>query len=208
MASVEHYYTRFDSQHFYHIYNRSVDRKPMFKSADNYEFFLRKYDQYLSPVLDTYAYSLLGNHFHLLVRIKPSQDLTTFQKLSNLNGKTVHDIVSHQFRKFFQSYAMAFNKQQERTGTLFQTPFKRALIDNIHYYKQVVYYIHTNAQKHALIDDFRDWKWSSYNRFLTDRASKLMKQEVISWFADRAAFVDYHLCKPEIDFTRPYFIED
>jgi putative transposase len=94
---------------------------------------------YLSPVVETYAYCLLGNHFHLLIRIS---DLTTFEKLSNLPGKTVHDIVSHQFRKFFQSYAMAFNKQHDRTGTLFQTPFKRAHVNNDRYFTQLICYIY------------------------------------------------------------------
>jgi len=51
----------------------------MFYGKRNYEYFLKKYDDYLSPVLDTYAYNLLGNHFHMLVRVKDTQDLTTFQ---------------------------------------------------------------------------------------------------------------------------------
>src|SRR5204863_10116159 len=105
MAAIEHYHTKFHAGNFYHIYNRAVDKKPLFKNEGNYQFFLRKYDQYLSPVLNTYAYCLLGNHFHLLVCIQ--EDLTTFEKLSNLGSvkqKSVHEVVSHQFRKFFQSY--------------------------------------------------------------------------------------------------------
>src|SRR5438045_3487929 len=99
MAYTEHYHTKFEEGKFYHIYNRSVDRQPLFKSDGNYRFFLQKYDLYLSPVIDTYAYSLLGNHFHLLVRINDlasfrALDLSTFQKLTNL---TDHDVVSRQF---------------------------------------------------------------------------------------------------------------
>ena len=79
MALTEHYYTKFLEGHFYHIYNRSVDRKPMFKNADNYQYFLRQYEHYLSEVIETYAYCLLGNYFHLLVRIP--EDLTIFPKV-------------------------------------------------------------------------------------------------------------------------------
>ena len=75
MATAEHYHTKFEEGKFYHVYNRSVDKKVMFRNADNYRYFLVKYDQYLSGVVDTYAYCLLGNHFHLLVRV---QDLSTF----------------------------------------------------------------------------------------------------------------------------------
>ena len=56
----------------------------MFCNDGNYEFFLKRYEKYLSSVLDTYAYCLLGNHFHLLVKIRDAKDLTTFGKLSNL----------------------------------------------------------------------------------------------------------------------------
>ena len=197
MAKTEHYYTQFEDGHFYHVYNRTVDKQPLFKNDGNFEFFLKKYDEYLSPVIDTYAYCLLGNHFHLLIRVKEELDLTTFKKLSNLHGTDlveypVHNIVSHQFQKFFQSYAMAFNKQQQRIGTLFQTPFKRALVTNDAYFTQLVYYIHSNPQRHDLTGDFREWKWSSYNIMLSDKSSKLKKQEVLEWFGHKQAYQEYH----------------
>lgn len=193
MAKLDHYFTKFEEEKFYHIYNRTVDKQLMFKNAGNYTFFLKKFDEYLSPVIDLYTYCLLGNHFHILLRVKPLEDLTTFKKLSNLQlDKSTHDMVSHQFKKFFQSYAMAFNKQQNRIGTLFQTPFKRALIDQDEYFTQLVYYIHSNPQIHGLIDDFRKWEWSSYSRILIGKPSKLKKKEVISWFTDLANFLKYH----------------
>ena len=214
MAYTEHYFTHFETGCFYHVYNRSVDKKPMFKNIGNYEYFLRKYDQYLSGVADTYAYCLLGNHFHLLVRIRDLTDLTTFQKLSNLNApnaaknKTPHDIVSHQFQKFFQSYAMSFNKQHSRIGTLFHTPFKRALVNNYQYYKQVIYYIHANPQQHGLITDFRDWKWSSYSRFLIDSVTKLKKQEVLNWFGSKDDYLKYHSDTKNANNSKLFDIDD
>src|ERR1035437_5737049 len=113
MAITEHYYTMFEDCKLYHVYNRSIDRKTMFFNDDNYKYFLMQYNKYLSSVVDTCAYCLLGNHFHLLVRIHDiTSDLTTFQKLSNLSishrknpQNNTHYIVSHQFQKFFQSYA-------------------------------------------------------------------------------------------------------
>ncbi len=76
MAHTVHYHTKFDTGNYYHVYNRSIDRKPMFQNDGNYRFFLQQYDHYLSEVIHTYAYCLLGNHFHLLVRVH--EDLTTF----------------------------------------------------------------------------------------------------------------------------------
>ena len=206
MAIVEHYYTKFEEEKFYHIYNRSIDKKPMFCNDGNYEYFLKKYDAYLSAVIDTYAYCLLGNHFHLLVRIK---DLTTFKKLSNLpDNKSIHDIVSHQFRKFFQCYAMSFNKQQNRTGTLFQTPFKRVLVKDDSYFGRLIYYIHANPETHQLIKDFREWKWSSYQSMLIEKKTQLKKQQVFEWFGNKHLFEKYHLEKHEIKQEEKIFSDD
>jgi len=200
MAKTEHYYTKFEEGKFYHLYNRSTDKQPMFRNEGNYEFFLKQYDLYLSPVVETFAYCLLGNHFHILFKIKDltGLDLETLQKYPDSQNphtphqKTTHDIVCHQLRKFFQSYSMAFNKQHQRIGALFQKPFKRALVDNDAYFMQLIYYIHSNPQHHQLIDDFRDWKWSSYKRILIDKPSKLNKKEVLEWFGDKDKYMQYH----------------
>ncbi len=215
MAITEHYFTKFAEGNYYHVYNRSIDRTPLFKNDGNYEFFLKKYCTYLSPVIDTYVFCLLGNHFHLLVSVKkefPSGSLTTFKKLSNLNmnvqEKSTHDIVSHQFRKFFQSYAMAFNKQQNRIGSLFQTPFKRALIDNPQYLTRLVYYIHSNPQWHCLTNDFRDWKWSSYNTILNVESTKSKKNEVIEWFGNKEYYKQFHEQMQMVRIHKKYNLED
>ncbi len=207
MALTEHYYTKFEYNKYYHIYNRSVDKKPMFVSRDNYQYFIRKFDYYLSPVLEVVAYCLLGNHFHFLIKIRSEDeirtnllfgleneltqpDLTTFQKLSNLPINT-HNTVSHQFKKFFQCYTMAFNKQQERVGTLFQTPFKRALIDKENHFINLIHYIARNPQHHGLVDDFRLWEWCSYNRLVLEAKTKLRHDDVIALFGSKEAFIDH-----------------
>ena len=53
---------------FYHIWNRGVDRCDIFRVPDNFRYFLSKYGQYVNPVAETYAYCLLPNHFHFLIR--------------------------------------------------------------------------------------------------------------------------------------------
>ena len=236
MAKKEHYYTRFENDGIYHIYNRTVDRKPMFTSDENYAYFIRQFDKYLSNYIKIYAYNLLGNHFHFMIKVNNFTDLTTFQKLSNLDNennfetdltnlttfeklsnlelsnqqKTTHDIVSHQFKKFFQSYAMAFNKEQKRIGTLFQTPFKRVRVEDENYLRELACYINTNAQKHNLVKDFRDWKWSSFHKTILNKDTKLLKEELISYFDNIDNFKCCHLdYASKIDSVeRDFFIED
>lgn len=139
MAKTEHYFIEFEDECFYHVYNRTIDSGKLFANKGNFEFFLKRLDSYLGGFVDVYAYCLMTNHFHLLIKIVPDEvlrmNLASFEKINpekilalkqkEPSQKTVHEIVSHQFKKFFQSYAMAYNKQQDRVGTLFQTPFKR-----------------------------------------------------------------------------------
>src|ERR1035437_7649901 len=80
MAKKEHYFTQFEPERYYHVYNRSVDLKPMFTQPRNYEFFLERLNKYLTPVLDVYSYCLMNNHFHLLVKIK---DWDVFEEMNN-----------------------------------------------------------------------------------------------------------------------------
>jgi len=207
MAKTEHYYTQFQANHFYHVYNRTVNKENLFRSEQNYQFFLTKYDYYLSPVIETYAYCLLNNHFHLLIRIKDKENLKEFL-MKNGKSKEVYEVVSHQFRKLFQSYAMAFNKQYERVGTLFQTPFKRVHVDNVAYYRQLIFYIHHNPQKHGLIDDFKNWKWSSYHSLLSPKRSKLRRQEVLNWFGNEQIYYTFHQTKQPVFLEEKMLLED
>jgi len=62
---------------FYHIYNRGNNRENIFIEERNYILFMKQYSRYIFPVADTYAYCLLRNHFHFLVRIKTEQEFQT-----------------------------------------------------------------------------------------------------------------------------------
>ncbi len=55
---------------YYHIYNRGNNGENLFKEERNYTYFLTLYEKYITPIAFTYAYCLLINHFHILVRIK------------------------------------------------------------------------------------------------------------------------------------------
>ena len=55
---------------YYHIYNRGINSDVLFKENDNCEYFLKLYDLHIDPIADTFAWCLMKNHFHFLVRIK------------------------------------------------------------------------------------------------------------------------------------------
>ena len=206
MAPTSHYFTRFAPGKFYHVYNRTVDKSRLFANRGNYEYFIRKFDEYLSDYIEIFAYCLLGNHFHFLIKIKSGKtirdNLKKFEELNKerikgkqkilVDNRDLHDIVSERWKKFFQSYAMAFNKQQTRIGTLFQRPFKRVEVDTDNYFRNIVYYIHANPQNHGIVDNFRTYEWSSYLKIISKKPSKLQIEELLFWFGGLNGFLDYH----------------
>jgi putative transposase len=191
---------------FYHIFNRGNNGENLFYTSENYKFFLRRYDEYLSPFVETYAFCLLPNHFHLLVRIKEIQ-VSPFRKVKPVKEEN-EDATSKAFQRLFTSYAMAINKQEKRTGSLFQKPFKRIEVTSRNYLANLVFYIHANPQLHKINPDFRDYPWSSYERILKNTPSALEKDGVLEWFSSKENYIHYHNSKLDIALIKQLMIED
>jgi len=139
-----------EADKYYHIYNSAVGSDNLFKTNENYYFFLQKYKEYISPVADTFAYCLMPNHFHFAVRIKSKNNfqLSESLKLSeSSNDKELSKLISKQFAKFFSSYTQSFNKQQNRRGGLFEHKFNRKQITTNAYFKNLIHYIHYNSSR-------------------------------------------------------------
>lgn len=188
---------------FYHIYNRGNNRETIFKEERNYAFFLERFKKYLSPYVEVYAYCLMPNHFHFLIRVKVIEldekqtigVLKTPMVSPNQNAKPTKNKISEihkAFRNFFMSYAKAINKSYERTGSLFQQKFKRKLIDDENYFTRLVLYIHYNPVKANIVSDYQNWKYSSFNAILSDKPTFLKRAEVLDWFGEKENFLISH----------------
>jgi putative transposase len=175
---------------FYHIYNRGNNFEDIFYNENNYIYFLKKYYEYLSPFLQTYAYCLLPNHFHFLIR--------TPDKAED---------ASEQFRKFFLKYALTINLQTGRSGSLFLKPFKRKVITTDNYLRRIIFYIHYNPVHHKISEGFEDYKWSSYKRILDSKKTNLRKQEVLELFNGKEGYIQFHKDMHDIDSIKEYIIE-
>ncbi len=145
----------------YHIYNRGNNGEFVFKEERNYHYFLGLYAKYIAPIADTYAYSLLNNHFHFSLRIK-DQDELSVAKQPGSSEEPGCLVISQSFATFFGTYTKAINKAYSRTGTLFEGRFKRKPITDNSYFTRLITYIHQNPQLHGFVDDYRDWPYSSY----------------------------------------------
>ena len=172
------------SEQYYHIYNCGNNGENLFFEERNYPYFLKLYAKYIYPVTNTYAYCLMKNHFHLLVRMKPLEDLEGFENLPGL--------YSRQFSNLFNAYTKAINKAYNRKGSLFQKNFKRKLIDSDDYFIHLISYIHRNPQKHGFTDDYRNYPYSSYETIYEQKNSRIDNKQVIDWFGNLSSFVKYH----------------
>lgn len=190
---------------FYHIYNRGNNRENIFYSLRNYAYFLKKYDEYLSPYLDTYAYCLIANHFHFLSRVKEKESIDSIALSDGIN---ISKTISEQFRRFFIGYSQAINKQEGRRGSLFQKNFKRVPVISQNHLLYLVYYIHANPQRHGVVKDFSRYPYSSYQRFFLDQKTKLRKEEVIEWFGSLDEFAQFHRELQELREIEYLMIED
>ena len=70
---------------FYHLFNHAVGSEKLFRSEENNGYFLSKMKQHILPVADLFAYSLLPNHFHLLVRVKPAETIQSLYEVKKEN---------------------------------------------------------------------------------------------------------------------------
>ncbi len=188
----------------YHIYNRGVNGENLFREAANYDYFLTKYAKYIQPVADTYAYCLLKNHFHLAIKTKREQDIK--EALPDKTKHTAEEIISRQFSHLFNGYAQGFNKKYGRTGLLFETPFRRIAVTSDSYLSHLISYIHFNPQRHRLCADFREWPYSSYHTYLTSQATRLKREEGLSWFGGIKQFMDYHNFQKVNTLQNEYFV--
>jgi hypothetical protein len=117
-----------------------------------------------------------------------SKVLKTFEVSDTWKPKNPSQV----FSNFFNSYAKSINKRYNRTGSLFQYKFKRKPVTASKYFLNLIHYIHFNPQKHRFVEDFRQYPWSSYNSIISEKPTKLRRQDVLDWFSGKDAYTEYH----------------
>jgi len=197
---------------FYHIYNHANGNENLFRTEDNYFYFLKRYAFFLEPVADTYAYCLMPNHFHFLIRtkelvFKTSEVSKTSDVLETSNDLETSNVLklnpySKALADLFNSYTKSYNKKFERRGSLFNHKFKRKPVENDTYLITLVHYIHSNPVHHGFVKNIADWPYSSYHSFISKKDSLLKRDEVFEWFNGKDDFLAYHNqpIDPKIDF--------
>lgn len=157
------YHASFEPNTFYHIFSRATGDEKLFKNEENYRFFLTKFKKYINPIAETYAYCLLPNHFHFLVKIKDGGELNS--SFNEANSKNISAHIMQSFSNFLNSYTKSFNKVFDRKGSLFMDYLRRVEITSNEQLHATLFYIHKNPVHHGLCKNINDWHWSSYLNF-------------------------------------------
>ncbi len=176
----------FEKGHLFHVYNRGNNRNKIFFSKKNYFYFIKKIITYILPYCDLYAYCLMPNHFHIMLEVNKCE----------INGVTLNDSVGI----LLSSYAKAINKQEQRTGSLFQQKTKAVCLTKIDklspsWFKHLgitiintqtiessypyicMAYIHNNPVKAGLVFYPEFWEYSSFRYYAKSIESKLINFE-------------------------------
>jgi putative transposase len=181
---------------YYHVFSRAVGNEKLFVKEENYSFFLKKFNLHVSPIANTYAWCLLPNHFHFLIRIKsPDAIEAVFKKIKTdrkYNPEITPDFLMEQFSNFLNSYSKAFNKTYDRKGALFMDYMRRVEVKEDEQFGATIFYIHKNPVHHGLCNKMEEWNWSSYNTFFSDAPTNIKRKEVLRWFQGMDAFRNYH----------------
>ncbi len=128
----------------YHLMSRGNDGQCIYLNDADRNLFLETISEMSERyMVDIFAYVLMPNHYHLLVRTNRA----------NLK-KAMH--------WFGTAYTRRFNNQNSKSGHLFQGRYKSILIQNDAYLMQLSCYIHRNPLRAGIVSRLTDYKWSSY----------------------------------------------
>lgn len=194
--------------YYYHIYNRGVNKRPIFKVKYEYRRFLLllkfynfidypvKFSRFMilhkdqrqeiwnrlnngAKHAEILAYCLMSNHFHLLL------------KQNTVNG------ISKLLANLQNSYAKYFNIKNERVGPLFQGQFKAVKIDSEEQLLHVSRYIHLNPYSSGIVkttDKLQKYDWSSLLEYLNkSKFSICNKDDILCNFKSEDSYKNFIL---------------
>ena len=172
---------KISSSGIYHVMVRGIDKRVIFDETSDFLrflYYINKANQ--CNQFEIYAYCLMPNHAHLLLRSE--------------NG-----IIGNFMSRISVGYVQYFNYKYGRTGHLFQNRFKSEVVEDDSYFLTVFRYIHNNPVKAGFVKNFRDYPWTSYagysqftnDEYREEKTSFLNTSFVLGMFENRDEFEKY-----------------
>lgn len=131
----------------YHIMLRGINQQQIFEDEEDYEKFIQILRECKAvSKYELYAYCLMGNHIHLLI-------------------KEEKEPLEQIFKRICGRYVYWYNIKYQRVGHLFQDRFKSEPVEDDSYFLTVIRYIHQNPTKAGICKEIGDYKYSSYQDY-------------------------------------------
>jgi len=181
---MNNYYHKYESNNYYHIYNHASGEKNLFNDHLDFIDFMGKFDKYFSNIFDLFAYCLMPNHFHFLVRVKDEvfikekivKEIDSEAKQKYISGNDeLNALIEDQYRRFFSSSSIKYNKKYKTTGQLFLNRHKRIFLEPDFRLKYILCYIHHNPIHHKFRKNYGEWTYCSYQKYLESNDSYIAK---------------------------------
>lgn len=156
----------------HHVMIRGIEKTPIFvDDLDRKGFVTRMGQVAMETGMRIYAWSLMTNHVHILLRSGPSG-------------------LPQYMRRLLAGYAQSYNRRHKRSGYLFQNRYKSIVCDEEVYFQELVRYIHLNPLRAKLVKTLGQldrYPWSGHGT-LTGRVDHSWQDAdyVLSWFGKRA----------------------
>lgn len=173
----------------HHVMARGIERSSIFRNNRDREDFIDRLGRRAEETKTViYAWALIPNHFHALVRSGPQG-------------------LSHFMRRLLTGYAVSFNKRHRRSGHLFQNRYTSVVCEEDSYFMELVRYIHLNPIRSHVINTMEDldsYPWSGHRVVMGQKNLSLQDTPyVLQWFGGSKetyrAFLQKGLEAPEPD---------
>jgi len=156
----------------HHIIIRGIERKAIFNDNADRANFLERLGRIISETeTGCYAWALMANHVHLLLKTGLTPLATVMQRL--LTG-----------------YAVSFNRRHRRHGQLFQNRYKSFLCEEDVYLKELVRYIHLNPLRAKRVKDLKElkkYRWCGHSALMGKVEVKFQDTGYVLKFFGRSA---------------------
>ncbi len=160
----------------HHVIIRGIERKPIFDEDRDKEDFVKRCSTLLPETMTAcYAWSILSNHVHMLLR-------TGIAPLSTVMSRIL------------TGYATTYNLRHKRSGHLFQNRYKSIICQENAYFKELVRYIHLNPIRADLtdFDGLKLFPWSGHSVLLGEEEHPWQDtQYVLSIFKNRKSYLEF-----------------
>ena len=147
---------------------------------------------HIYPIAETYAYCLLSDHLHLLIRIRDEAAGSLFKP----------------FALLFNAYSKGYNIHNGKEGRVFKFKLKRMEIRNLLYFFEMIRYVNQNPWRHGVTEHPANYRFSSFRATVTSSPTLVAKEKVQGYFGSHENLAANLLTRVDESTIKAFMMED